>query len=150
MIKYLLAMTVLLAACDDGVKVPTIEETVFNAGLGVNLAASTKTASGMYYRDISVGSGATVVEGSNVAIHYTGYLADATIFDINQAPQVPFPFTVGQEAVIAGVDEGVRGMQVGGVRQLIIPPNLGYGGSPRGPIPANSILVFNITIASSN
>ena len=138
-----------LAACDDGLTVPRIEETVFAPSLNVDLDASVHTASGMYYRDLSVGGGATIADGHVIAIHYTGYLADGTIFDINVPPKAAFQFSFPDGDVIAGVLEGVAGMKIGGIRQLIIPPSLGYGGQARGPIPANSILVFTIEVVGS-
>lgn len=146
----LAAVSLVLAACATEPSVPTIEGTTFAPALGVNLATSTHTASGMYYRDVTVGGGALLVAGHTIAIHYTGYLADGTIFDINGPAAAPFSFVLGHGDVIAGFDEGVAGMHVGGVRQLIIPPSLGYGGTTRGPIPANSILVFTVTVVSTN
>ena len=143
------ALVAALAAC-GGDKLLSIEETTFAPGLGVDLAASTKTASGLYYRDIAVGGGTAVANGKTIAIHYTGYFTNGSIFDINQAPETPFSFTVGNHAVIAGFDEGVVGMNVGGTRQLIIPADLAYGAAGNSIIPPNSILVFTVTVASSN
>ena len=77
---------------------------------------------------------------------YAGYLRNGTEFDSGSLPA----FTTGTGAVIAGYDEGVRGMRVGGQRQLIIPPSLGYGSRGSGSIPANSILVFVITLTATN
>jgi FKBP-type peptidyl-prolyl cis-trans isomerase len=114
----------------------------------VNLAASTKTASGLYYRDITVGVGALVpaTSGASVTTTYAGYLRNGTQFDAGNLPA----FTTGTGAVIDGYDEGVRGMRVGGQRQLIIPPALGYGSRGSGSIPGNSILVFVITLTATN
>ena len=143
-------LVVALAACGGADKILSIEETTFAPGLGVDLAASTKTASGLYYRDITVGNGTTVANGKTIAIHYTGYFTNGGIFDINQPPHAPYSFTVGNHTVIAGFDEGVVGMQVGGTRQLIIPADLAYGAAGNSVIPPNSILVFSVTVASSN
>ena len=138
-----------VAACADSAPfVPTIETTSFAPSLNVNLATSTKTASGLYYRDITVGSGAQVptTSGASVTTTYAGYLRNGTQFDAGNLPA----FTTGTGSVISGYDEGVRGMRVGGQRQLIIPPALGYGSSGSGSIPGNSILVFVITLTATN
>jgi FKBP-type peptidyl-prolyl cis-trans isomerase len=126
---------------------PRIEDTQFASALGVDLSLSTKTASGLYWRDLAVGTGATVGSGQQVRVHYTGWLANGAKFDENLPPQTPFTFTVGATpGAIAGFDEGVRGMKVGGTRQLIIPPHLAYGPNGSGPIPGNAILVFRVEV----
>ncbi len=127
---------------------PDITMTTFAPALGIDLSKMTKTASGLYFRDITVGSGATALVGKRVSMHYIGWLANGTQFDANPASATPFSFTVGTGQVIKGFDEGVRGTAVGGRRQLIIPPSLGYGSTASGPIPANSILVFQIDIVA--
>ena len=124
-----------------------IETTAFAPALGVNLATSTKLSSGMYIRDITVGTGAEVVVGQNVSMRYTGAFSNGTQFDANTSG-APFSFRLGAGQVIAGWDQGVVGMKVGGVRQLIIPSSLGYGRSDYGPIPGGSILVFSVTVVS--
>lgn len=116
-----------------------IESTTFAPSLGVNLAGSMKTASGLYYRDIRVGAGATLVAGTRVTAKYTGALANGTVFDAGT-----YPFTLGAAQVIQGWDEGLVGMKVGGSRQLVIPPALGYGPTGSGPIPPNAVLVFTV------
>jgi FKBP-type peptidyl-prolyl cis-trans isomerase len=127
---------------------PRIEDTQFASALGVDLSLSTKTASGLYWRDLVVGSGATVGGGQQVSVHYTGWLANGAKFDENLAPQTPYSFAVGGGRSIAGFDEGVRGMKVGGTRQLIIPPHLGYGPNGFGAIPGNAILVFRVEVVA--
>jgi FKBP-type peptidyl-prolyl cis-trans isomerase len=122
----------------------SIESATFAPALGVNLAGSTKTASGLYYRDITVGTGTTVTAGKAVSVKYTGNLINGSQFDAGT-----FPLTVGAGTVIKGWDEGLVGMKVGGKRQLIIPPSLGYGSRDNGPIPANSILVFSVEVLSA-
>ena len=137
------------AACGgDAVFVPKIEETNFAASLDVNLAASTRTASGLYYRDLVVGTGATVPADTNksVTVGYAGYLRNGQSFDAGTLG----PFTLGTGAVIPGFDQGIRGMKVGGRRQLIIPPALAYGSEKVGSIPANSILVFVVDLNRIN
>ena len=83
-------------------------------------------------------------------MHYTGWLANGTQFDTNGAnDDSGFSFVLGTGNVIAGWHLGIAGMRVGGQRQLIIPPSLGYGAQANGTIPGNSILVFNVTIVSA-
>lgn len=129
-------------ACGDPTA-PSIEKTQFAASLGIDLAASTKTASGLYYRDLTVGAGATAAKGDTATVQYS-------LFNVNgsRLETGSFPFELGAGKVIAGFDEGVTGMRVGGTRQLIIPPHLGYGNSWYGNIPPNSILVFEVQLQS--
>jgi FKBP-type peptidyl-prolyl cis-trans isomerase FkpA len=149
---FVTALGLLLAACpaQSTGPVPTIETASFAASLGVDLAASQKLASGLYVRDLTPGTGAAVVGGARLAMHYTGWLADGTQFDSNQGGMAPFTFRYGGGEVIAGWDQGLDGMKVGGSRQLIIPPALGYGSrGAGGAIPPNAILVFNVTVVSA-
>lgn len=107
------------------------------------------TASGLKYWDYTTGLGAAAAVGNLVTVHYTGRLADGTVFDTSKQPgRTPFTFRLGVGQVIAGWDEGVQGVRVGGVRRLVIPPNLGYGGTPVGSIPANSTLYFEVEMLS--
>ena len=122
----------------------SIETTTFAPSLGVDLAASTKTPSGLYIRDISQGTGATLVAGQTVGMRYVGAFANGNVFDSNPAPTPAFSFRLGGGQVIKGWDEGLVGMRVGGKRQLVIPASLGYGPKDYGPIPGNSVLVFTV------
>lgn len=115
-----------------------IESTTFASSLGVNLAASTKTADGMYYRDIRVGTGKTIAAGDSLTVKYTGSFANGTVFNAGT-----YGFTIPGQ-VIQGWNEGLLGMNVGGSRQLIIPPSLGYGQYVYNGIPGNSVLVFTV------
>ena len=141
------------AACGDSSTTPRpavpIEQTTFASSLGVNLAQSTKLPSGMYFRDITLGTGTAFAAGKAVTVHYVGSFANGQVFDANQAPAAPFPFTVGAGRVIPGWEQGVVGMKVGGRRQLIIPPELAYGPDDYGPIPGNSVLVFTVDAVSA-
>jgi FKBP-type peptidyl-prolyl cis-trans isomerase len=106
----------------------------------------TKTSTGLQYWDIKVGTGRTADRGNTVKVHYTGWLTNGKKFDSSVGGQ-PFQFRIGAHQVIAGWEEGVTGMKVGGKRQLRIPPNLAYGkdGYP-GAIPPNATLVFDIEL----
>jgi FKBP-type peptidyl-prolyl cis-trans isomerase len=106
-----------------------------------------KTASGLQYWDINVGTGAEAKPGSQVAVHYTGWLTTGKKFDNSIDAGKPFNFTIGRGEVIKGWDEGVAGMKVGGKRKLRIPADLAYGekGYP-GVIPANAILIFDVQL----
>jgi len=106
-----------------------------------------KTASGLQYWDITVGTGDEAKKGSHVKVHYTGWLTNGKKFDSSVDAGRPFDFTIGRGDVIKGWEEGVTGMKVGGKRQLRIPPELGYGaGGYPGVIPANATLIFDIQL----
>jgi FKBP-type peptidyl-prolyl cis-trans isomerase len=125
---------------------PTPAVPTFAPALGVNLAAMTKTPSGLSYEDKKVGTGPAATSGKTVSVHYTGWLPDGTKFDSSRDRNEPFDFPLGAGHVIAGWDEGVAGMKVGGRRLLVIPPNLGYGPAGTGPIPPNATLVFDVEL----
>jgi len=109
---------------------------------------SRTTASGLTIIEIKEGSGDVAGAGDTVSVHYTGKFANGTKFDSSYDRNQPFEFLLGQHQVIAGWDEGVAGMKVGGKRQLIIPPDLAYGpgGTPDGTIPPNSTLYFDVEL----
>ena len=107
----------------------------------------TKTPSGLMYKDIKVGTGATAKSGEKVTVNYKGWLDNGTVFDTSKKPgREPLEFSLGAGQVIPGWDEGVQGMKVGGVRELIIPPDLGYGSIEMGAIPPNSTLHFQVEL----
>ena len=137
-----------LAGCSDGTA-PEIATTTFAPSLNIDLPSMTKTATGLYYKDLVTGQGPLVANGQQVGIHYVGNLPNGTQFDANNAPTAPFSFKLGTGQVIAGFDQGVAGMRVGGRRQMILPPNLGYGAQAVGSIPRNSILVFTVDVVSA-
>jgi FKBP-type peptidyl-prolyl cis-trans isomerase FkpA len=97
--------------------------------------------------DLTIGTGDEAVRGQTVAVHYTGWLANGTKFDSSKDRSAPFDFPLGLGHVIAGWDEGVLGMRVGGTRKLIIPPEMGYGSrGAGGVIPPNATLVFEVEL----
>jgi FKBP-type peptidyl-prolyl cis-trans isomerase FkpA len=102
--------------------------------------------------DVRVGTGAEATSGAVVTVIYTGWLYAAARLD-GKGVQFdtsiggdPFAFTLGQGQVIAGWDQGIAGMKVGGLRRLVIPPSLGYGPVRYGPIPPDATLVFDIEL----
>jgi FKBP-type peptidyl-prolyl cis-trans isomerase len=145
----LMAAALAVGCGDNSPTAVPIEETTFDASLGVDLAHSTKLPSGMYYRDIVIGTGATLVNGQTVGMRYVGSFANGQVFDSNPTPKPVFSFTLGAGQVIRGWDLGLPGMKVGGRRQLVIPPELAYGPNDYGPIPGNSVLVFTVDAIST-
>jgi FKBP-type peptidyl-prolyl cis-trans isomerase len=109
------------------------------------------TASGLQIIDTSVGTGASPKPGQTCVMHYTGWLYEdgkkGKKFDSSVDRNEPFEFPIGQHRVIAGWDEGVASMKVGGKRTLIIPPALGYGArGAGGVIPPNATLMFDVEL----
>jgi FKBP-type peptidyl-prolyl cis-trans isomerase len=119
----------------------------FSAALGVDTAAMKKTPSGLRYQDVTEGQGKEATAGKPVSVHYTGWLPNGEKFDSSRDRGQPFGFTLGAGQVIAGWDEGVAGMKVGGRRKLVIPPDLGYGTAGAPPdIPPGATLVFDVEL----
>jgi len=134
-----------LGACRGGERGGTTGG--FNADLGVDPAALAATASGLRYRDVTPGSGESAAAGSTATVHYTGWLTNGTKFDSSRDRGQPFSFTLGAGQVIAGWDEGLAGMKVGGRRKLVIPADLGYGAAGAPPdIPPGATLVFDVEL----
>lgn len=105
--------------------------------------------------DLRLGTGAEATNGRLVTVNYTGWLYDPNAaanqgrqFDTSLQPgRGPYPFVLGTRQVIAGWDRGVVGMRVGGMRRLVIPPDLGYGSAGRPPeIPGNATLLFDVEV----
>src|SRR3954451_15205118 len=109
------------------------------------------TASGLQITDSKVGTGATPKPGQTCVMHYTGWLYENGVkgkkFDSSLDRGQPFEFPIGRGRVIAGWDEGVASMKVGGKRTLIIPAKLGYGErGAGGAIPPNATLIFEVEL----
>jgi FKBP-type peptidyl-prolyl cis-trans isomerase FkpA len=122
------------------------------AGAAISCSSASTPPSELVSTDLAVGEGKEAFAGKSVSVHYTGWLYDSsqernrgTKFDSSRDRGLPFTFTLGQ-GVIEGWSQGVQGMKEGGVRELVIPPDLAYGasGAPGGQIPPNSTLVFEI------
>jgi len=142
-----IGMLVVGAACGSDSTGPTDPtDLVFAPSLEVKLSQMTLTSTGLYYQDLVVGTGDEAGVGQLITVHYTGWLHDGTKFDSSIDRGDPFHFYLGVGSVIAGWDEGVQGMKVGGTRKLVIPPQLGYGSARQGSIPGNSTLVFDVEL----
>ena len=140
--RWLLLLSLLVAvgiACGDS----------SNSNSEVNMDSNTTvtTASGLQYKDLVVGTGAEASTGATAVVHYTGWLLDGTKFDSSHDRGDPLEFVIGQGRVIAGWEEGVGTMSVGGKRELIIPPNLAYGDrGAGGVIPPGATLKFEVEL----
>jgi len=109
--------------------------------------SSITTASGLTIEDTVIGEGAAAAAGRDVTVHYSGWLADGTQFDSSKEKQDPFQFTLGKKEVMAGWEEGLSGMKVGGTRKLTVPPQLAYGEDGAGDtIPPNATLTFEVEL----
>jgi len=148
-----IAVLAFAAACDLSTE-PRVPAPIdpandtYAPSLGVDIASMTKTASGLYYKNKTVGTGAAVAPGDSISVHYTLWMTNGTKIQSSKdgTPVKPFEFLTGTQPprVIAGFEEGVIGMQPGGVRQLVIPTHLAWSTLPGAPVPPNSNVVFEI------
>ena len=109
---------------------------------------STSTPSGpttLQIEDVTVGTGATAANGDTVSVGYSGSFLDGRVFDPGPGP---ITVTLGAHRVIAGFEQGIVGMRVGGRRRITIPSDLAYGAQGSGPIPPNTPLRFDLTLVS--
>ncbi len=121
------------------------------AGCGSSNSNSQTTAPSsqeLVVQDLVVGTGATATTGDVITVNYVGRFTNGTQFDSSYDRGVPFTFQLGAHQVIAGWDQGLVGMKVGGTRRLTIPPSLAYGASGQGSIPPNATLVFDVNLVS--
>lgn len=117
-----------------------------------NNSPTTPTGAAFSSTDLVVGTGTEAVAGKTLYIYYSGWLYDATKvdgkgleFDSNVGGD-RLRFVLGAGQVIAGWDQGLAGMKIGGSRRLVIPPSLAYGSARNGPIPPNTTLVFDVNL----
>jgi len=127
---------------DDG----SAKATASDATTAASSGKLTTMADGLQIEDLTVGTGERPTRGRTVSVHYVGTLMNGTKFDSSRDRGSPFDFAIGEGQVIKGWDEGVGTMRVGGLRKLVIPPDLAYGSRAVGPIPANSTLVFEVEL----
>lgn len=136
-----------LGAAQKGIDAKTIDKYIADNNLGDKVQ---KTESGLHYVVQKPGSGSTPSQGDQVKVHYTGKLLDGKVFDSSlNNPQTggkPIDFQVGVGMVIPGWEEGIMSMKKGEKRMLIIPSGLGYGTEGSGPIPPNSVLLFDVEL----
>lgn len=119
-----------------------VERTTFAPDLNVVLLAMTRLPTGIYARDIEEGTGTVAAPGREVLVSYVAYLADGTEVDRTAPGARPLAFKVGDGIVIRGWDLGVRGMRVGGTRQLVVPSRYAYGPRGSAKVPPNAVMVF--------
>ena len=122
-----------------------------NLAFAQDTGKAVTTPSGLKIIDTKVGTGPSPKPGQTCVMHYTGWLYEngqkGKKFDSSRDRNEPFEFPIGQHKVIAGWDEGVATMKVGGKRTLIIPPALGYGArGAGGVIPPNATLMFDVEL----
>ena len=119
---------------------------------GCTGSATTPSQSPAFQKiDLALGNGAVAASGNTLTVNYGGWLYDPTKTDFKGLPfdsSSGFSFALGTGAVIAGWDQGLVGMNVGGVRRLIVPPSLAYGGSRSSKIPPDAALVFDVTLTA--
>ena len=116
---------------------------------------ATKTPSGLYYVITKKGSGENAKKGQNVSMNYYGKFLDGKKFDGNvdenfKSTRAPLQFTLGVGQVIPGWDEGIQLLNPGTRATLYIPSAIGYGPGGRGPIPPNTVMVFDVELLSVN
>ena len=144
--RFVLLIPVLLlsVACggDDG-GAPTSPTPPTSPSVGLDVPFSTE--------DLRVGTGQEAMNGDSLSVDYTGWLYDPNAPD-NKGMQFDsgnIPFTLGAGQVIQGWDQGLLGMRVGGLRRIVIPPELGYGTSGAPPaIPGDATLLFEVELLS--
>ena len=113
-------------------------------------AGDVVTSGALKYQDLKLGTGPAATRGKNVSIHYRGTSTDGKLVDDSRIKLIPTPFNfvLGTNSLIAGMEQGIEGMKVGGVRRITIPPELGYGDRALGDLPPNSTLIFEVELVA--
>jgi FKBP-type peptidyl-prolyl cis-trans isomerase FkpA len=125
---------------------PPFDTLKFAPELDVDLTKSSRVARGLYSKDVLVGNGRFAARGDEITVRYFGRLADGRAFTTTS--EAPATFKLGAGMVIQGWERGLSGMRVGGIRQLVVAPELGYGKKGSPPIPPNAVLVFDVELIS--
>lgn len=150
---FCVVLAVLLGACGAGAveEAPAVapESLAFALALGIDVAQMQRLGGGLLVRDMRLGDGPAARRGDIVGVRYAGWLPDGTTVDAVVPPSAPREFRLGAGEVIRGWDQGVLGMRVGGQRQIVVPPALGYGRRQVGSIPPGSTLVFLVELVSA-
>lgn len=115
----------------------------YAADLQVDLSDMAKLESGVLYRDITPGTGPDVVEGDSVLVHYLGWLPNGSLVD-----SALVGVKVGSGDALPGIDAGLIGMKVGGIRKLVLTPGLAYGPDGTSGIPPAAVLVYDLEVRS--
>ena len=139
-----IVVTVTLAACgEDNLLGPNPRDVVFDAALDIDLSSMTEKPSGLFFEDLVVGTGDMAASGDAVTVFFSVWLADGDLIDRRTDT-----FILGSNDLLIGVEEGLTGMQLGGIRRLVVPSSLGYGdaGSGDGVIPRDAVLVFQMEV----
>lgn len=117
-------------------------------GCGASDDSTSPTGGSLQSEDLVVGTGSVAATGDTLTVNYIGTLQNGNVFDSSYARNQPFTFRLGAGQVIAGWDQGLPGMRVGGKRRLTIPPSLAYGSQGSGPIPPNATIKFDVELVS--
>ena len=150
-----LACTLLFSYAGFAQDQKTKDDEILKEYFKKNKIKALKTASGLYYVITKKGTGENAKKGQNVSMNYYGKFLDGKKFDGNvdenfKSTRAPLQFTLGIGQVIPGWDEGIQLLNPGTRATLYIPSGIGYGPSGRGPIPANTIMVFDVELLSVN
>lgn len=129
-------------SCKKAEKQAEIDEDIITQYISDNNLDATPTGTGLYYVVDSVGSGSQPTNQSNVTVAYKGYFTDGSVFDESSSAGISFSLT----SVIEGWQEGIPFYKVGGSGMLLVPSALGYGNRDRSGIPANSVLLFDVSL----
>ncbi len=105
-----------------------------------------KDSQNALFGDVQQGTGSEATVGKKVAVYYKGWLTNGQLFD--QSVNSTFVFKLGDRQVIPGWEQTIPGMKIGGIRRIIVPPSVGYGAQGQGPIPGNSVLVFDVQLVA--
>jgi FKBP-type peptidyl-prolyl cis-trans isomerase FkpA len=141
-LTLLCPIIMLLTSCKKPIDYDQIDEDLIQQYITDNSLDAQPTGSGLYYVIDNPGNGSTADINSTVTVAYVGKLTDGTIFDQSSSMGTTFPLI----NVIQGWQEGIPLFREGGSGILLIPSSLGYGSQAVGGIPANSVLIFEISL----